>query len=396
MTDIEFGATINRTNDEPRPAVGANMSTPGIVVTAPDADATVFPLGKAIRFNSSDKELAGKLGNTGSIKGQIDLLNNNLEGKSTEIVVVRVAEGASLADTQTALIDGYEVLVGCAAELGITPRLIAIPGYTHQQTAPNIANPVVAVLHAGLAKLKGHAVVSGPDTTIQAFTDWSETLASDRIIPQQTWVKVGADAEKIDGALGVIGMIIARDSAAQGRPFHVPANRQMQGIVDVGRAVAYAMDDGNTEGQNLLKLNGGIIVKGESGVSSALSSSGFTLISYATASSDVLWRFYNQTRGRDYIEMMMQSTCSYFLGKRNINQRTIDLIIQTMNGILRDLKANGDIIDYAPVVFEPNKNSPENLRLGKLRTSFRAEEAPVLINLGIESGRYRDAYATLA
>lgn len=394
MAEPDFGMKINRLDDEPRPAVGANMSTVGMVVTAPGADATAFPVGTAVRFNSGDEETVGKLGDTGSVKGQIDLVNQQLGGKSADIVLVRVVPGADDAATMTALLDGFAVLVASPAETGVTPRLIMIPSYTFQQETPATKNAVLAGVSAGLGKLTAHMVASGPHSTRQAYVDWEETIGDQRVIPVETWVKVGNPAEDIDSVGLVIGQIIARDDANGGVPSKVAANRQVSGIVAANRAIPYDMMDGDTEGQIILAANGAIIIKGERGVSGSLSAGGFTLISYATASTDVLWRFYNQSRMRDYIELMMQETCSYFLGRFNLTHRTVDLILQTMNGVLRDLKATDDLLDYR-VYFEADKNSPENLRLGKLRTAFRAEEPPVLTNLEIDSCRYREAYSTL-
>lgn len=395
MPDPDFGLTINRLDDEPRPAVGGNMSTVGLVVTAPTADATVFPENTAIRFNSADKAFTEKLGTDGSQLGQIDLINQQLDGKSADIVLVRVAPGVDLAATQTALLNGLQVLKDSPAETGVTPRLVGVPSFTHQQATPTTENPVVAGMNDALTSLKAHAVCSGPHTTQQAYIDWRETISNGRIIPVETWVKWGPNAVEIDSVGGVIGMMIARDHANGGRPFKSAANRPMQGIVGANRAIKYDMTDGATEGQIILEKDGAIIVKGEAGVAGSLAEAGLTFIGYATASGDDLWRFYNQTRGRDYIELTMQATTSYYLGKYNITQRAIDLIMQAMDGILRDLKATGDIIDYR-VGFEPDKNSPENLRLGKLRTLFRAEEPPVLRHLTIDSGRYREALTTLA
>lgn len=396
MPDPDFGLTINRLDDEPRPAVASNMSTVGLVVTAPDANATIFPADTAVRFNSADAAFVGQLGLTGTILGQIDLINQQLDGKSADIVLVRVVPGADDAATMAALLNGLDVLAASPAQTGVTPRLIAIPGYTHQQAAPATANVVVAGMNAALTSLRAHAVASGPHSTQQAFIDWRETINNGRIIPVETWVQYrqGTTTHTIDSVGAVIGMLVARDDANGGRPFKSAANRAMQGILGPNRAIGFSMTDGNTEGQIILRNDGAIIVKGEAGVDGALAASGFTFVGYSTASDDDLWRFYNQTRGRDYIELTMQATTSYYLGKYNINQRAIDLILQTMDGILRDLKATGDIIDYR-VAFEPDQNNPENIRLGRLRTMFRAEEPPVLRHLTIDSGRYREALTTL-
>jgi hypothetical protein len=99
-------------------------------------------------------------------------------------------------------------------------------------------------------------------------------------------------------------------------------------------------------------------------------------------------------RGRDFIHLMFLRTLRGFLGRRNIDYGTVQDVLDTMRFALRDLKADGDIIDYK-VGFTSDQNSPEQLRLGKFTVDFAAEEPPVLRHLGIRSARYRAALDVL-
>ena len=144
----------------------------------------------------------------------------------------------------------------------------------------------------------------------------------------------------------------------------------------------------------ILENNGGIIVRGEAGVESAISSGGFVFIGTDNAGDDELWRFYNVTRGRDFIHLTFLKTLRTYLGRFNLTGQTIQAVLNTADGILRDLKADGHILDYK-VTFERDQNSPENLRLGRFKLTFMAEEAPVLRYLGLRSARYRPALDTL-
>jgi uncharacterized protein len=65
-----------------------------------------------------------------------------------------------------------------------------------------------------------------------------------------------------------------------------------------------------------------------------------------------------------------------------------------MSGALRDLQADGDILGF-DVGFERDQNSPEELRQGKFKVLFKAEEAPVLRYIGVRSARYRPALDAL-
>ena len=258
----------------------------------------------------------------------------------------------------------------------------------------HLANPVVAALPPVLARLLGTAVVMGPSTTRQAYDDWRETIQSDAIVPVETGVKYGVDASLQDSAPRVIGLAIRRDHEKGGRPFHSWANQPIYDIVGPARPIAFSLTDGSTEGQQILANNGGIIVRGEAGVETAIASGGFIYIGTDTCAEDPLWRFYNVKRGRDYIHLMFLKTLRFYLGRFNITGQTIDAILNTMRFALRDLKANGDILGYK-VGFTRDQNSPENLRLGRFTVDFAAEEPSALRYIGIRSARYHPALDSL-
>ena len=258
-----------------------------------------------------------------------------------------------------------------------------------------LANPVVAELPAVLNKLVAHAVVSGPATSQQAYTDWRETIQSDRIIPVETAVKIGVDAVVDDAAPRVIGIGVRRDHEFGGKPFHSWANQPVQGIVGPNRPIDFSLTDGATEGQVLLSQNAGIIVRGEMGVESAIASGGFVYIGTDNCGEDQLWQFYHVTRGRDFIHLMFLRTLRIFLGKRNINFNTVTDILDTMKFALRDLVAANDILPGPVVGFTRDRNSPEQLRLGRFTVDFACEEPPVLRHLTLRSKRHRPSLELL-
>lgn len=266
---------------------------------------------------------------------------------------------------------------------------------TATATVEVLANPVCTALVPVLEKLLAHGVVSGPATSQQAYTDWRETLQSDRLIPVETAVKVGVEAAVKDGAPYVIGIGVRRDHEYRGRPFHSWANQPVQGIVGPNRPIDYSLTDGATEGQVLLSQNAGIIVRGEMGVESAIASGGFVYIGTDNCGEDPLWQFYHVTRGRDFIHLMFLRTLRDYLGKRNIDFNTVEDVLNTTKFALRDLIADGDILPGAEVGFTRDKNSPEQLRLGRFTYHFKCEEPPVLRLIDIESMRHRPSLEIL-
>ncbi len=267
-------------------------------------------------------------------------------------------------------------------------------GATATATIAPLANPVVAALPPVLSQLLAHAVVEGPGTSLAAYTAWRTTINSQRIIPLEGGVLVGVSATLRDASPRVIGTMVRRDYQKRGLPFWSAANQPLFGIVGPQRPIRFSLTDGATEGQQILLQNGGVILRGEAGVEAAISSGGFIYVGTDNAGDDELWRFYNVTRGRDYIHLAFLRTLRTFLGRENITTRTIDAILETMKMFLRDLKADEAILDFR-VGFSRNQNSPEQLRLGRFTVDFAAEEAPVLRRLNIRSMRYRPALDAL-
>ena len=71
---------------------------------------------------------------------------------SARIVIVRVDEGVDDDATMANLVEGVEALEEAESMLGVAPRLISVPGFTHRQENTETANPVVAALPGTLEK----------------------------------------------------------------------------------------------------------------------------------------------------------------------------------------------------------------------------------------------------
>ena len=402
MSDPTFGISITRIDNEPRPAVWSDMSVVGLIGTAPAADATAFPADTPVFMYSDDAVKRTALGNSGTIPEALTLINAQL-GEfqvAAKVVIVRVAEGDTVAETIANIVGdgiatGLEAFVHAGPTLGVIPRLICAPGFTSQRNGTD-ANAVCAALPALCAKLLAHAVVDGPATTEQAALDWRETLSSSRLIPVDPAVRVmnGTEVAVVPLSPAVIGIGVRRDHEKQGRPFHSWANQPVQGIVGPSRPINFSLTDGATEGQRMLSHNLGVLLRGEMGVETAIASGGFVFVGTDNAGEDDLWRFYNVTRGRDYIHLMFLRTLRFYLGRFNITGQTVQAVLNTIGFALRDLKADGDILGYE-VKFTRDQNSPEELRQGRFTVNFAAEEAPVLRYLGIQSARYRPALDAL-
>ena len=78
MASPTFGITILPVDEEPRPALGYDMSIVGLVGTAPDADIAAFPVNTPVLLFSNDPILRNKLGATGTLPYAVDGVDSQL------------------------------------------------------------------------------------------------------------------------------------------------------------------------------------------------------------------------------------------------------------------------------------------------------------------------------
>ena len=126
---------------EPQSVIGTDMAIVGIVGTAPDADANIFPLNTPVEIRTNDKTKRTALGATGTLPDALIGLSAGLSTVgAAKCVVVRVTEGNDAAATIANIVgseaggSGIWALLDAPDELTLTPRLIIVPGYTSQTT----------------------------------------------------------------------------------------------------------------------------------------------------------------------------------------------------------------------------------------------------------------------
>lgn len=155
---------------EPQGVNKADMSVIGLIGTAPDATGA-WALNTATELRTSDSTLRAALGDTGTVPDALDGISAQLSGGigAARIVVVLVEEGDTDAETIANIIGDEEDKTGiwqfleAPEELGLTPRLIIAPGYTHQ-TANGVASVTVSNGGSGYTSAPTVAFTGGGGT----------------------------------------------------------------------------------------------------------------------------------------------------------------------------------------------------------------------------------------
>lgn len=177
-----------------RPIQTVRSSVIGIVGTAPNADATAFPINTPTLIAGSRLE-ASKLDMLGTGAGTLPkALDAILDQAGAVVIVVRVEEGETEAETLANVLggvnanngkyEGVHALLGAESALGFAPRILLAPGFTHTRVTGGVtaitlsaggtgytAAPAVSITGGGGTGATATATVSGGAVTGVTITN---------------------------------------------------------------------------------------------------------------------------------------------------------------------------------------------------------------------------------
>lgn len=172
MTDIYLhGIETVENNNGPRPVQTIDTGIIGLVGTAPDANATLWPLNTPMPIYGSNGAVQG-LGSTGTLLDAIEGIFDQAGRVSQTIVVVRVEEGEDITETMSNIIGSSTSLTGMHALRhaptlhGLKPKLLCAPGFTSQRPTDGVAS--IAISDAGAGYTEAPTITITPavgDTT---------------------------------------------------------------------------------------------------------------------------------------------------------------------------------------------------------------------------------------
>jgi phage tail sheath protein FI len=200
------GAEVVNGGTSANPVTTVATSIIGIVGTAPNADASVFPLNTPVLIAGS-KAMAAKLDTTvtdiTSGEGTLpDALDSILKQAGAVVIVVRVEQGTTddetLAnvlggvDANTGQYLGLQAFVSAQSITGFTPRILIAPGFTQTRVTGGVIAVNVPVKGAG-------------------YTDGTYTLVATNGTGDVTGSGVVATATVLNG--GVTGVAISNSGS---------------------------------------------------------------------------------------------------------------------------------------------------------------------------------------
>ena len=350
-----------------RPIQTVRSAVIGLIGTAPDATASDFPLNEPVLISGSRTKTA-LLGSTGTLPGAMAGIFAQI---GATVVVVRVAEGAdeaaSLANvagdptTKT----GVYAFLKSESVLGLSPKILCAPGFTHQCTltaGSEVANTTIAAMVSiasgttGVGdRLRAIVIADGPNTTQADAQLYADLHVSDRIYVVDPNVKVSASVTS--PASAYVAGVIAKSDAERGF-WYSPSNRIIQGIVGTSRAIGFFLGDESSEA-NILN---------ENDVATIVRENGFRLWGNHSTTTDAQFQFISTRR---IIDMVNESVMRAHLWAvdRCITRTYLQDVSESVAAYLRSLETRGAILG-SRVYVDPDANSVTDVSNGQVTIDF--------------------------
>ena len=368
-TDYHHGVRVVEINEGTRPIRVIDTSIIGLVATATDADVDFFPLDTPVLVTNVLTAI-GKAGTTGTLAKALDAIADQT---NTIVVVVRVAPGADVAATNTAVIGtvtaqgkytGIKALLAAQAQLGVKPRILGCPGL---DTLP-VATELVGIAQ----KLRGFAYVSANGcATKEDAVAYAENFGQREVMviwpdftAWDTVANASAPAAAIARALGL------RAKLDNEIGWHKTlSNMPVNGVTGLSHDIFFDLQDPATDAGYLNAAN----------VTTLIRKDGFRFWGSRTCSIDPLFAFESYTRTAQVLADTMAEAHMWAVDLP-MNPTLAKDIINGINAKFRELKALGYIID-GECWFDPEPNTKEVLKSGKLYIDYDYTPVPPLENL---------------
>ena len=379
MADYLHGVRVLELNDGTRPIRTIPTAVIGLVCTADDADATVFPLDTPVLVTNVQTAV-GKAGTTGTLAPSLQAIADQTK---PYVIVVRVKKGETEAATTTALIGtttadgkytGMKALLAAKARVGMVPRILGVPGLD--------SLPVATALVAISQQLRAFCYVSAWDCKTKeeaiAYRDNFGAREAMVIWPDfQNWDTVTSATVKASAVARALGL---RAKIDQEVGWHKTlSNVAVNGVTGISADVFWDLQNPATDA-NLLNSNE---------VTTLINQNGFRFWGSRTTSDDPLFAFENYTRTAQILADTMAEAQMWAVDKP-MHASLVRDIINSINAKFRELVAAGYLIG-ANCWYDENANDKDTLKAGKLFIDYDYTPVPPLEDLTLRQ-RITDRY----
>ncbi|CAI2464771.1 phage tail sheath protein [Serratia proteamaculans] len=379
MGDYHHGVRVLEINEGTRVISTVSTAIIGMVCTAEDADASLFPLNTPVLITDV-LAASGKAGKNGTLARSLLAI---AEQAKPVTVVVRVAEGKDEAETTSNIIGGADengkytgmkALLAAQAELGVKPRILGVPGHDNLEVATALAGICQQLRAFGYISAYGCKTVSDAIKYRAGFSQRELMLIWPDFVNWNTTTNSSDIAYATARALGL------RAKIDQETGWHKTlSNVGVNGVSGISASVFW---DLQTVGTDADLLN-------QACVTTLIRKDGFKFWGSRTCSDDPLFQFENYTRTAQVLADTMAEAHLWAVD-RPVTPTLIRDMIDGIKAKFRELKSAGLIID-GDCWYDESANDKETLKAGKLFIDYDYTPVPPLEDLTLRQ-RITDRY----
>ncbi|TXE33257.1 phage tail sheath protein [Serratia marcescens] len=377
--DYHHGARVVEINEGGRTITTISTAIVGMVCTAKDADATVFPLDTPVLLTDVQAAV-GKAGTKGTLATSLQAIADQCQPVT---VVVRVAEGADAAATTTNVIGGVDengnytgmkALLTAQAKLGVKPRILGAPGLDNQD--------VTTAMTSIAQRLRGFAYASAWDckTVSEAIAYRGNFSQRELMLLWPDFLSWNSTTSAADIAPATARALGLRAKIDQDTGWHKTlSNVGINGVTGISKDVFWDLQSTGTDADLLNK----------SAVTTLINKDGYRFWGDRTCSADPLFAFENYTRTGQVLADTIAEAQMWAIDMPMTPSLVKDMV-HSINAKFRELVGNGYLIG-ANCWYDDTINTPDTLKAGKLVVDYDYTPVPPLEDLTLRQ-RITDRY----
>lgn len=379
MSDYHHGVRVVEINDGTRTISTVSTAVVGLVCTADDADVAAFPLNTPVLLTNVQAAIA-KAGSKGTLAASLQAIADQSKPVT---VVVRVAEGATAAETISNLIGttdengqytGMKALLTAQTQLDVKPRILGVPGLDSQE---------VATALAGIAQqLRAFAYVSAWNCkTISEAMNYRKNFSQRELMviwPDfVAWNTATSAAETAYATARALGLRAKIDNDTG---WHKTlSNVGVNGVTGISSSVFWDLQQSGTDADLL----------NEACVTTLIRKDGFRFWGNRTCSDDPLFVFENYTRTAQVLADTM-AEAHMWANDKPLTPVLVREIVAGINAKFRELVNAGYLLG-ASCWYDESANDAATLKAGKLFIDYDYTPVPPLEDLTLRQ-RITDTY----
>ena len=380
MADLyHHGLRVVEINEGTRPIRTIATAVQGLIATAEDADATVFPLNTPVLITNTQAAVA-KAGTNGTLKTALQAMANQA---NSICVVVRVAaaedEAAQTANVigtvdATGKYTGAKALLTAKSKLGVQPRIIGAPGLDTQAVATELATIA--------KKLRAFAYVYawGCETKEEVVAYRDAFAARELMVIWPNFVAFNVDTAQTETVPAVAVAMGLRAKIDNEIGWHKTlSNVAVNGVTGIDADVTWDLQDPATDA--------GYLNSNE--ITTLIQHDGFRFWGSRTCSDDPLFAFENYTRTAQIMADTIAEAHMWAIDKP-MHGSLVNDMLEGIKAKQREWTRLGYLMG-GDAWYDPELNSKDTLKAGKLYIDYDYTPVPPLEDLTFRQ-RITDSY----